>query len=137
MKGKSITLKAKPAISDAGKNSRTDKTRAHFKTMQQINVPQGRKGKHQLIVATILSDLLRLQEGSAIKVPLADLLESKDEGTFGPESRHAKSRAKCCHCQRRHLPLYLEHQRIRYGSAPVSLTFSTCISCPPPSPALE
>ncbi len=74
-----MTLKAKPAISDAGKNSRTDKTPAHFKTMQQINVPQGRKGKHQLIVATILSDLLKLQEGSAIKVPLVDLAESKEK----------------------------------------------------------
>ena len=60
-------------------NPRTDKTPAHFKTMAQSSVPQGRKGKHQLIVATILRDLDMLREGSAIKVPLADLVESKEK----------------------------------------------------------
>ena len=58
---------------------RTDKVPAHFKTMAQVNVPQGRKGKHQQIVATILRDLDQLQDGSAIKVPLADLAESKEK----------------------------------------------------------
>ena len=58
---------------------RTDKAPAHFKTMAQVNVPQGRKGKHQQIVATILRDLDQLQDGSAIKVPLADLAESKEK----------------------------------------------------------
>jgi len=58
---------------------RTDKGPAHFKTMTQASVPQGRKGKHQKIVATILSDLDKLQEGSAIKVPLAELVESKEK----------------------------------------------------------
>jgi len=52
---------------------------AHFKTMTQASVPQGRKGKHQKIVFTILSDLDKLQEGSAIKVPLAELAESKEK----------------------------------------------------------
>jgi hypothetical protein len=56
-----------------------DKTPAHFKTMAQANVPQGRKGKHQEIVAIILKDLDRLQDGSAIKVPLLDLADSKEK----------------------------------------------------------
>jgi|ERR1035441_10619138 hypothetical protein len=56
----------------------TDKAPAHFKTMAQANVPQGRKGKHQQIVAIILKDLDKLQDGSAIKIPLADLAESKE-----------------------------------------------------------
>jgi hypothetical protein len=47
--------------------------------MAQINVPQGRKGKHQEIVAIILNDLDKLQNGSAIKVPLAELAESKEK----------------------------------------------------------
>ncbi|HLZ90902.1 MAG TPA: hypothetical protein VKQ28_04240 [Candidatus Acidoferrum sp.] len=51
----------------------------HFKTMVQAEVPQGRKGKHQLIVATVLKDLDRLKAGSAIKVPLADLVQSKEK----------------------------------------------------------
>ena len=56
-----------------------DRSPAHFKTMAQVNVPQGRKGKHQQIVATILSDLDKLQGGSAIKVPLTELVESKEK----------------------------------------------------------
>jgi hypothetical protein len=49
----------------------------HFKTMVQSDVPQGRDGKHKQIVTTILKDLDNLKDGSAIKVPLADLAESK------------------------------------------------------------
>jgi len=51
----------------------------HFKTMVQAAVPQGRNGKHKQIVSTILKDLDQLQDGSAIKVPLADLAESKEK----------------------------------------------------------
>ncbi|HLY63820.1 MAG TPA: hypothetical protein VKV95_24030 [Terriglobia bacterium] len=52
---------------------------AHFKTMEQTSVPQGRKGKHQQIVAIILKDLDKLKDGSAIKVPLAEMAESKEK----------------------------------------------------------
>jgi hypothetical protein len=52
---------------------------AHFKTMVQSDVPQGRNGKHKLIVTTILKDLDRLKDGAAIKVPLAELAESKEK----------------------------------------------------------
>jgi DNA helicase TIP49 (TBP-interacting protein) len=51
----------------------------HFKTMVQLDVPQGRVGKHKLIVTTILKDLDRLKAGSALKVPLAELVESKEK----------------------------------------------------------
>ena len=51
----------------------------HFKTMGQADVPQGRFGKHKLIITTILQDLDRLKVGAAIKVPLAELLGSKEE----------------------------------------------------------
>ena len=51
----------------------------HFKTMIQADVPQGRNGKHKLIVSTILRDLDLLMEGAALKVPLADLAESKEK----------------------------------------------------------
>lgn len=54
-------------------------TPMHFKTMVQADVPQGRNGKHKLIVTTILKDLDGLKPGSAIKVPLADLAESKEK----------------------------------------------------------
>jgi hypothetical protein len=51
----------------------------HFKTMVQLNVPQGRNGKHKLIITTILKDLDRLKAGAALKVPLAELAESKEK----------------------------------------------------------
>jgi hypothetical protein len=50
----------------------------HFKTMVQADVPQGRNGKHKLIVTTILKDLDGLNAGSALKVPLDGLAESKE-----------------------------------------------------------
>jgi hypothetical protein len=50
----------------------------HFKTMVQLEVPQGRDGKHKLIVTTILKDLDRLRAGSALKVPLSELTASKE-----------------------------------------------------------
>jgi len=51
----------------------------HFKTMVQSEVPKGREGKHKLIVTTILRDLDRLGADSALKVPLADLAQSKEK----------------------------------------------------------
>jgi hypothetical protein len=51
----------------------------HFKTMIQSDVPQGREGKHKLIVTAILKDLDRLGPSSALKVPLADLAQSKEK----------------------------------------------------------
>ena len=50
----------------------------NFKHMPQIDVPQGRHGKHKQIVLKILSDLDQVQKGVALKVPLAELTESKE-----------------------------------------------------------
>jgi hypothetical protein len=47
--------------------------------MVRADVPQGRNGKHKLIVSTILNDLGQLREGSAIKVPLAELGATKEK----------------------------------------------------------
>jgi len=60
-------------------NPRTGKASAHFKTMLQVDVPQGRNGKHKQIVSAVLRDLDELKEGSALKVPLAELAESKEK----------------------------------------------------------
>jgi hypothetical protein len=51
----------------------------HFKTIVQSDVPQGREGKHKLIVTTILRDLDHLNTGSALKVPLSGLAQSKEK----------------------------------------------------------
>jgi len=51
----------------------------HFKTMIQADVPQGRNGKHKGVVTAILGDLKQLKDGAALKVPLAQLTESKEK----------------------------------------------------------
>ena len=55
------------------------KVAMHFKTVVQADVPQGRNGKHKSIVTTIVNDLDQLKPGSALKVPLAELAESKEK----------------------------------------------------------
>lgn len=59
--------------------TRSQKVLMNFRTMAQSDVPQGRNGKHKEIVSKILSDLGQVEEGVAIKVPLADLAESKEK----------------------------------------------------------
>ena len=49
----------------------------NFKGMAQADVPQGRNGKHKAIVTKILSDLDQVAKGVALKVPLAQLAETK------------------------------------------------------------
>jgi len=68
----------------------------HFKTMVQSDVPQGRNGKHKQIVTTILRDLENLKAGSAIKVPLIDLAESKEKvrSALNRATRKAKRRVE-------------------------------------------
>ena len=51
----------------------------HFKTMVQTDVPQGRNGRHREIVSIILKDLDRINDGSALKVPLAELADGKEK----------------------------------------------------------
>jgi hypothetical protein len=59
--------------------NRTQEKAMHFQTIVQADLPRERNGKHREIVTTILSDLDRLSAGSALKVPLAELLESKEK----------------------------------------------------------
>jgi len=58
---------------------RSNRTPMNFKTMAQTDVPQGRNGKHKQVVTRILSDLDQLPAGVALKVPLAELSESKEK----------------------------------------------------------
>src|SRR4051812_2593122 len=58
---------------------RSRRTAMNFSSMSQADVPQGRNGKHKAIVTRILSDLDQMAPGQAIRVPLADLAESKEK----------------------------------------------------------
>jgi hypothetical protein len=50
----------------------------NFKSMSQKDIPHGRNGKHKPIVTKILADLTQLEDGAALKVPLAALDEGKE-----------------------------------------------------------
>lgn len=51
----------------------------NFKTTAVPDVPPGRNGKHKQIVTQILFDVNQVPEGIVLKVPLAELAESKEE----------------------------------------------------------
>ena len=57
---------------------RMTKAPMNFKSMKQADVPQGRNGKHKAIVTKILSDLDQIPKGMALKIPLAQLTETKE-----------------------------------------------------------
>lgn len=56
-----------------------NKAPMNFKTMAQVEVPQGRNGKHKEIVTKILSDLDQVKDGIALKIPLSELAEGKEK----------------------------------------------------------
>jgi|SRR5580700_8348672 hypothetical protein len=49
-----------------------------FKSILQEDVPKGRDGKHKRIITQLLADIERLDAGSALKVPLTALPDSKE-----------------------------------------------------------
>lgn len=49
-----------------------------FESVLQVDVPKGRDGKHKQIITQLLSDIDQLAVGSALKVPLADLPDTKE-----------------------------------------------------------
>lgn len=58
--------------------SKSAASATHFKSIQQKDVPIGREGKHKQIVSRLLSDLEQLVSDRALKIPLADLPDSKE-----------------------------------------------------------
>ena len=81
---------------------------SHYKTMEQADVPQGRHGKHKEVVSQILRDLDNLMDGSAIKVPLAGLVESKEKVRSALNRATRKAGTERRYCQRRQLPVCME-----------------------------
>lgn len=55
-----------------------ESTPSRFQSISQLDVPKGRDGKHKQIVQQLLSDIDRLERGSALKVPLSALPDSKE-----------------------------------------------------------
>jgi hypothetical protein len=49
-----------------------------FESIQQIEVPKGRDGKHKRIVTRLLEDIDSLKPETALKVPLSALPDTKE-----------------------------------------------------------
>jgi hypothetical protein len=49
-----------------------------FESISQVDVPKGRDGKHKQIVTQLLSAIEQLAAGSALKIPLDALPDSKE-----------------------------------------------------------
>jgi hypothetical protein len=59
-------------------NQHPTKAPMRFESLLQAEVPKGRDGKHKQIVEQLLSDISQLEEGSALKIPLSALPDTKE-----------------------------------------------------------
>ena len=49
-----------------------------FESVLQVDVPKGRDGKHKSIITRLLSDIAQLSDGAALKIPLSQLPDTKE-----------------------------------------------------------
>ncbi len=49
-----------------------------FESVSQVDVPKGRDGKHKDIVTQLLSEIAKLCSGAALKIPLSQLPDTKE-----------------------------------------------------------
>jgi hypothetical protein len=61
-----------------GTNSDSNGSSMRFESILQLDVPKGRDGKHKQIVSQLLGDIEQLGTGSALKIPLSALPDSKE-----------------------------------------------------------
>ena len=59
-------------------NSESTSSSMKFESILQNDVPKGREGKHKRIVTQLLSDIAQLEEGTALKVPVSALPDTKE-----------------------------------------------------------
>jgi len=52
--------------------------KSRFQSVLQVDVPKGRDGKHKQIITELLNDINNLARGSALKIPLSELPDSKE-----------------------------------------------------------
>ena len=64
-----------------GNNSNNEKKPSDavpFESVLQVNLPKGRDGKHKQIVSRLLKDIAELRQDMALKIPLSDLPDTKE-----------------------------------------------------------
>lgn len=59
-------------------SSHEDTPTAQFESILQVDVPKGRDGKHKQIVNQLLDGIEQLKKGSALKIPLSELPDTKE-----------------------------------------------------------
>jgi hypothetical protein len=59
-------------------NENVSPTAMRFDSISQVDVPKGRDGKHKKIITLLLGDIAQLKAGSALKIPLAELPDTKE-----------------------------------------------------------
>jgi len=74
----------------ARKSTQVENARIGFETISTAEVPHGRKGKHNSLVSQIVSNLLVLDRGTALKIPLLDLRKQKVENVRAAVNRAGK-----------------------------------------------
>jgi hypothetical protein len=66
-------------MNDNGKNNDDLSLKSqNFESILQSDVPQGREGKHKQIVTQILKQVRELTAGSALKIPLDQMPDTKE-----------------------------------------------------------
>jgi hypothetical protein len=65
-------------LNNMATNSDSNAAPMMFKSVLQVDVPKGRDGKHKHIVMQLLSDIDQLAAGSALKIPLSALPDTKE-----------------------------------------------------------
>lgn len=66
-------------VKDATKSDSTKSEFSRpFKSIARVDVPHGRNGKHKKIVTAILRDLDELKDDAALRIPLKELGDSKE-----------------------------------------------------------
>jgi hypothetical protein len=59
-------------------NNMDENVPTRFESILQIDVPKGRDGKHKQIISELLEGIDQLRNGSALKVALAELPDTKE-----------------------------------------------------------
>jgi hypothetical protein len=67
-----------PVQSRKAKTEQPKPATTSFNSILQADVPKGRDGKHKSIITRLLADFNRLEPGSALKVPLEALPDTKE-----------------------------------------------------------
>lgn len=69
---------AKGSVMDDNEEEERIPNSMKFQSILQVDVPKGRDGKHKLIISQLLNDIAQLSEGSALKIPLSQLPDTKE-----------------------------------------------------------